>query len=82
MRQFLELLFDEMIGDADMDILEAATAGAPGVARLRAAQLGEAQPEAPNSRPVFSAVGGKIGFVADEEMLVGPPYDSTYWITA
>lgn len=80
MRKFLEIVFGAVMAAGDVEIVEAATVDAPGVARLGRARLGEVRPGAPNSRPVYSAAGGAFGYVADEALMPEGPFDATYWI--
>lgn len=73
--QFLEILFAEEIRPGDLEIIRPATGQRPGRARLSAAYLGPVHPDAPNSTPVFSRTGAKIGFIAGETFA---PYDTVY----
>lgn len=77
--QFLEILFSDEVQPEDLTILAPATAGKPGRVRLAQARLGPAHPAAPNSAPIFSRTGAKIGFVAAAE-LIEPPFSGCYWI--
>lgn len=80
-QQFIEILFAEEIQPEDMEIIALATAREPGRVRLGKAQVGPPNPAAPNSAPLFSRTGAKIGFVASADLLE-PPFTSCYWIEA
>jgi len=81
----LEVLFAAEVRADDLDILIEATRQRldvssptrPGLARLGTATLSEPDPAAPNSRPVFSRSGAKIGFVTPSRE-AEPPYQHTY----
>ena len=81
----LEILFAKEVQPKDLDILIEATPQRldvssptrPGLARLGTATLSEPDPAAPNSRPVCSRSGAKIGFVAPSRE-AAPPYQHTY----
>ena len=73
----LEILFAKEVQPKDLDILIEATPQRPGLARLGTATLSEPDPAAPNSQPVFSRSGAKIGFVAPSRE-AAPPYQHTY----
>ncbi len=77
--KYIEILFLDNLSPGDLEIITPATAAEPGRAKLRQAHLGASSPETPNSKPLLSAVGGKIGFVA-EAALIEPPYTDTYWL--
>ncbi len=77
--QYIEILFLDNLSPGDLEIIIPATAAEPGRARLKRARLGKRSPETPNSQPLLSAVGGKIGFVA-KAALIEPPYTDTYWL--
>ena len=79
--RFMEILFTADLQPEDLEILTPARADEPGQARLQQAYLGPAQPDAPNSAPLFSWTGAKIGFVAAAE-LIEPPYTCCYWLEA
>ncbi len=78
-KQFLEILFSDEIQDGDLDIAIPANHEQPGYVRLGQARLGQPHPDTPNSLPLFSRSGAKIGFVAGAELLEAP-YNQTYWI--
>lgn len=80
-QQFVEILFPEEIQPDDLDVITPATAQAPGRVRLGQARIGPAHPDAPNSAPLLSRTGAKIGFVAAAELLE-PPFSSCYWLEA
>ena len=73
----LEVLFTDEVQTDDLQILAKATRQRPGLARLGTATLSEPDPAAPNSRPVYSRSGAKIGFVAPSRE-AAPPYQHTY----
>lgn len=73
----LEILFTKDVQPDDLDILIEATPKRPGLVRLGTATLGQPEPAAPNSRPVYSRSGAKIGFVAPSAE-AQPPYQHTY----
>ena len=77
--RFMEILFTADLQPEDLEILTPARADEPGRARLQQAYLGPARPDAPNSAPLFSWTGAKIGYVATAELLAAP-YGSTYWL--
>lgn len=64
----------------DLEIIREPGRNKPGQARLRAATVGEVDPAAPNSLPLLSSRGGKIGFVAREELLEPDDFESAYLI--
>ncbi len=76
--KFLEILFPDELQSGDLDILVEATADQPGQARLAAANIGQPDPDAPQSVPLFSQTRAKIGFVATEFLM--PPFNTTYLI--
>lgn len=78
-QQFIEILFPEEIKPEDLDIIAPATAKTPGRVRLGQAQVGRPNPAAPNSTPLLSRTGAKIGFVANADLLE-PPFTSCYWL--
>jgi hypothetical protein len=78
-QQFIEILFPEEIQPDDLDVITPASPEAPGRVRLDQARIGPAQPAAPNSAPLLSRTGAKIGFVAAAELLE-PPFSSCYWL--
>ena len=73
----LEVLFAAEVRVDDLEILIEATPQRPGLVRLGTATLGEPEPAAPNSQPVYSRSGAKIGFVAPSRD-AEPPYQDTY----
>ncbi len=77
--QFLEILSPAELRPGDLEIIVKPTAEKPGLARLGAAYIGEANPDAPKSVPLLSATSAKIGFVAKAE-LIAPPYNDAYLI--
>lgn len=78
-KQFLEILVSDEIRDGDLTIAIPANDDQPGYVRLDQARLGQPRPDTPNSLPLFSRSGVKIGFVAGAELLQAP-YSQTYWI--
>jgi hypothetical protein len=80
-QQFIEILFPEEIQPEDVEIIALATVREPGRIRLGKAQVGPPNPAAPNSAPLFSRTGAKIGFVASADLLEAP-FTSCYWIEA
>ena len=80
-QQFIEILFPEEIQPEDLEIIALATVRAPGRVRLGKAQVGPSNPAAPNSAPLFSRTGAKIGFVASADLLE-PPFSGCYWLEA
>jgi hypothetical protein len=80
-QQFIEILFPAEIQPEDLEIIAMATAWEPGRARLGKAQVGPPDPAAPNSTPLFSRTGAKIGFVASAD-LIEPPFINCYWLEA
>ena len=77
--RFMEILFTADLQPNDLEILTPASSDEPGRARLQQAYFGPAQPDAPNSAPLFSWTGAKIGYIATAELLEAP-YTSTYWL--
>ena len=77
--RFMEILFTADLQPDDLVILIPARADEPGRARLQQAYLGPARPDAPNSAPLCSWTGAKIGYVATADLLESP-YGSTYWL--
>lgn len=61
----LVVFFSQNVEPDDLEILQPAGSECAGLARLRRACTGQADPAAPNSTPVFSKSGAKIGFIAD-----------------
>lgn len=80
-QQFIEILFPEEIRPEDLETIAPATVRAPGRVRLGKAQVGPPNPAAPNSAPLFSRTGAKIGFVAAAN-LIEPPFTACYWLEA
>lgn len=78
---FLEVLFPKELREGDIEIIQPATLSEPGRVRLLKVTIGEASPLAPNSLPVFSQSGAKIGFTF-KPLFLGPPYRDCYWIEA
>ncbi len=78
--QFFEILLDDQAWPGDIEIITPATYDAPGTARLTGARTGQKNPEAPQSIPLFSQSGPKIGYIADVAILEGfdSPFLSTY----
>jgi hypothetical protein len=74
---FLEVLFPDEVQPDDLELLRLPTQQRPGRARLLKAKMGEPDPNAPNSKPVFSGTGAKFGFVANADLLE-TPYTFTY----
>lgn len=72
-----ELMNPSYLGKGDLFVIEPPTPGRPGVAHLVRAVIGKPTPDAPNSRPVYSSDGGKIGFVAQAKLMIGP-FNKTY----
>lgn len=80
-QQFVEILFPEEVRPEDLEIVVQATAEEPGQVKLDQAQVGPSNPDAPNSAPLVSRTGAKIGFVASADLLE-PPFSSCYWLEA
>lgn len=78
-QQFVEILFAEEVQPEDLEIIAPASTREPGRIRLGQAQMGRPNPAAPNSAPLISRTGAKIGFVASAH-LIEPPFTSCYWI--
>jgi hypothetical protein len=78
-KQFLEILFSDAVQPGDLEITVPASVSQPGQVRLARARLGQSTPDAPNSVPLFSWNGAKIGFVAGPE-LMEEPFTQSYWI--
>jgi len=74
---FIEVLFANEIQEGDLDVLRAPGPDQPGLARLGRATMGTPDPGAPNSVPLVSWSGGKIGFAAPSD-LMEQPYHATY----
>jgi hypothetical protein len=77
--QFIEILFEEDVHQDDLEIIARPTVQGPGRVRLNKAQIGPANPDAPNSAPLLSWTGAKIGFVAAAGLLE-PPFTDCYWL--
>lgn len=77
--QFLEILFAAEVQPDDLEFITLATAEAPGRVRLNLARVGPPDEAAPNSAPLFSRTGAKIGFVATAD-LIEAPFTACYWI--
>lgn len=60
---FLEILFPEEVQSEDLEIITPASSTEPGRIRLKQARLGTFNPTTPNSTPLLSRSGAKIGFV-------------------
>jgi hypothetical protein len=80
-QQFIEILFPEEIQSDDLEFIMPASTKEPGRVRLGQARIGPAHPAAPNSAPLLSRTGAKIGFVAAADLLE-PPFTSCYWLEA
>jgi hypothetical protein len=78
-QQFIEILFPDEVQPDDLEILIPARAEKPGQVRLIQAQIGKPHPAAPNSAPLLSRTGAKIGFVAPAE-LIEAPFTNCYWL--
>jgi len=78
---FLEILWPKELQPEDIQIIKLPQPDRPGQARLKRARIGDPD-GAPNSRPLLSESGAKIGYIADVSALneVGEPYDNTYLI--
>ena len=74
---FVEVLFADELKDGDLEVLRSPGPAQPGLARIGRASIGRIDPEAPNSAPLLSWSGGKIGFVALAD-LMEEPYYCTY----
>lgn len=75
--QYLEIIFADKLLAGDLKIIKPATTAQPGLAKLNQATIGPADPTTPNSLPILSRSGAKVGFVAKQEFIV-PPYNETY----
>jgi hypothetical protein len=80
-QQFIEILFPDEVQPNDLEILTPARAEKPGRVRLIQARIGQPHPAAPNSAPLLSRTGAKIGFVAPAD-LIEPPFTNCYWLKA
>lgn len=80
-QHFVEILFEKEVQPDDLEIITPATAQKPGRVKLSRARVGPANPAAPNSAPLFSHTGAKIGFVAAADMIEAP-FTSCYWLEA
>lgn len=78
--QLLHIFFPNKVQADDLHITQPACANCPGQAALNAARIQPADPAAPNSQPVHSRTGYKIGFLANAN-LFDPPYTNTYQLT-
>jgi hypothetical protein len=78
-QKFIEILFPEDVQPEDLEVVTPAASGKPGRVKLGQARLGKPHPAAPNSAPLFSRTGAKIGFVASAD-LIEPPYTHCYWL--
>ena len=76
--RYFEILNVGEIRPDDLEILEQATTNKPGRIKLGRAYLAARQQGAPNSTPILSWTGAKIGFVAPAD-LFEPPYLDTYY---
>jgi len=77
-QKFIDILFAEELCTGDLDIIYPASEEAPGLAQLGTATLGQPDPRTPNSVPLHSRSGAKVGFVAIDGL--EPPYSHTYWL--
>lgn len=75
--KYLEIIFASKLLAGDLEIIQAATTAQPGVAKLDQATIGPADPTTPNSRPILSRSGAKVGFIAEQEF-IDAPYSETY----
>jgi hypothetical protein len=80
-KQFIEILFPDELQPEDLEFVRLARAAEPGLVRLGQATIGQPCPQAPNSAPVYSRTGAKLGYVASAE-LAEEPYQYTYWLEA
>jgi len=76
-QQFLCILFWDELQTSDLEFIVPSSADEPGQARLKQAKVGPVRPEAPNSRPLISASGANIGYVADISLLE-PPHQNEF----
>ena len=79
MSKFLCILFYDELQDDDIKFVKGCSPDEPGLAKIHRAKLGQPRPDAPNSLPLDSHRGGRIGYVADA-ILLEPPYDDTFVI--
>jgi hypothetical protein len=75
---FVCVLFEDELRAGDLEIVSPASPAEAGVARLGRAEVGAADPAAPASLPLLSSSGGKVGFVANVELMDDGPYNSCY----
>lgn len=75
---YLEILFHDKVKPNDLELLRLPTHDRPGRARLNRAWMGPIDPQAPNSQPVLSSSGAKIGYLFDPILFDSPPFDDTY----
>ena len=79
--QFLQILFPDVVAEGDLDILADPGPEGPGRVRLGRAIIGQPSPATPNSRPLLSGAGGKIGFVAGADFFdPDGPFHGVYWL--
>jgi hypothetical protein len=79
MCDYIEVLFPERLRPDDITIIEKPDENHLGRAQLNKATIDDPYPQAPNSRPLNSWTGERLGFVADEELLELPAWDC-YWL--
>ena len=79
--QFLQILFPDAVAEGDLDILAESGPEGPGRVRLGRAIIGRSEAATPNSRPLLSGAGGKIGFVASVDFFdPDGPFHGVYWL--
>ena len=83
--RFVSVLFPDVLEADDLDIVAQSTksqldeVGQMGQARLNQARIGLANPGQPNSLPLFSRTGAKLGYVAEAEFAEGLA-DGCFWL--
>ncbi len=76
-KKFLCILFYDVLQADDIKFIRGCSPDEPGLAQIDRARLGQPRPEAPNSMPLDSRTGARLGYVADMALLEAP-YNDTF----
>lgn len=81
--RYVEILWPEKIAEGDLEIVDPATDEAPGKIKILKASVRKRSGPGNDilaCEELFSAAGGKIGFVASLSLLTDGPFDSSYYL--
>ena len=77
--RFIEILFPEKLHPEDIIIIEQPDEDHLGQAQLHRAIIGQQNPDCPNSWPLNSWTGERLGYIATPDLLEFPAFDC-YWL--